>query len=271
MWQKLNPVGIDDLEGTRIHLHKALQLVSAAARSYLPEAADDRNARIHWISNEKSFRSKSFGDKKNIFVTLDPERFILTIQKSTREIEHLVLSGMTYPLAFGWLQVKLDKFGLDSENFHDQKPYDITNYGFDHSKELQIHQNSADELTKHFDNAYELISNLSISSFIKSDVFVRPKAFDMIMDVKDKEMGKNLRVGFSPGDENYIEPYFYIAVLSNIRARGALPDLEKGLWNNKDWFGALIMSSDYMNLEPEREQRHVLDFFTNARKAISVL
>jgi len=261
MWQKLNPVGIDDLENTRIHLHKAVQLVAAAARSYLSEHKDDQNALLEWVPKDKIIQSKPFGEEKDIYVSLDLEKFILSIRKAKKMKEHLVLSGMTYPLAFGWLQVKLDKFGLDAEQFDDQAPYKLTNYGFDHSKELQIHQKSADELTKHFSNAFDLFSEVKLENVKKSRISMRARTFDMGLELHGDT---RMRIGFSPGDENYIEPYFYLARLDKMKPPDSLPDLNDGLWNNKDWFGALILTSDYMNLDPEKERSNVVHFFENA-------
>jgi hypothetical protein len=271
MWQKINPVGIDELENTRIHLHKALQLVSAAARSFLPDSDDDQNAKLQWVPKNKIFRSKSFGDQKDIFVLLDPEKFIITIQKGNKSKEHLVLSGMTYPLAFGWLQVKLDKFGLDSEQFSDETPYELTNYGFEPSKELQINQRAADELTKHFSNAYELFVDTLGQEIKTGEIFIRPQNFDLVLEISNADPSIPSRIGFSPGDENYIEPYFYLAVNPGIKIPDSPPDLEKGLWNKKDWTGILILSSDYINLEPEREKQNVIDFLRNGVKVIAGL
>ena len=146
MWLKLQRVDINSLENTRIQLHKSMQLLSAAARSYLPSSKRDEHARLFWDRDHNLLRTKNFGPTKDTNVSLDPEQYILTIENKKIGKEHLVLSGMTYPLAYGWLRVKLEKFGLNPDIFHDQAPYQLTEYGFDHNKELNIQENAAEQI-----------------------------------------------------------------------------------------------------------------------------
>ena len=181
MWQKLNPTGIDLLENTRIHIHKVLQLVSAASRCYLPSSNSDDNATLQWDSENSAFQSYPFGKGKSLQVSFDIKKFVLTISKKNGGREHLVLSGMTYPLSFGWLQVKLDKFGMDSELFTDAAPYDLTNYGFDPSRELSIPEEGAEEYAKYFSNAWEYLRRFSKTFEVKDAIRFHPEHMDVFV------------------------------------------------------------------------------------------
>jgi hypothetical protein len=261
MWQKINPVGVEELESTRIHLHKALQLISGAPRSYLPFNKNDQNKFLTWDCEEHSFISKSFDSIK---LSLDIRNFVLSILKSDGTKAHLVLSGMTYPLAFGWMQVKLDKLGLDPVQFTDKAPYVIKNYGFDQNQELNIGERATIELCKYFDNANSYLNTYDLNSTVLCD----PQYFDLFITIKHPDTGKSIKIGFCPGDENYIEPYYFLKLNSTIQSTAGLPELQTGLWHNIGWSGAVILYSEITNIEPEKEIATTSDFFKNALMAV---
>ncbi len=267
MWQKINAIGVDELENTRIHLHKTLQLLSSAARSYLPYSRTDENRYLKWKTGEHIFVSRPFGENFQIQISLDIHRFILSINKKDGTREHLVLSGMTYPLAFGWLQVKLDKFGLDPVQFTDHAPYEIKDYRFEKDQELNISEAAAEEFCKYFDNAQHYFEYFLEKHHLSSTIICDPASFNLFINIKHPETGKKIELGFCPGDENYIEPYFYLKLEHSIQSTSGLPELPKGLWHNRGWSGALILFSDITNIEVEREYANVKDFFDASLKA----
>jgi len=268
MWQKINPVGVEELENTRIHLHKALQLISSAPRSYLPFNINDNHGFVTWDSNNHSFVSKSFGPDCSFKLSLDIKNFVLSIFKSDGAKAHLVLSGMTYPLAFGWIQVKLDKFGMDPVQFTDQTPYSIKDYGFDNNQDLNIGERAATELCKYFDNANGFFNTFLKNHEIKSTILCDPKYFELYISIKHPDTSKKIKIGFCPGDENYIEPYYYLKLNRTIQSTAGLPELHTGLWHNKGWAGALILYSEITNIEPEKELAITRDFFESTLKTV---
>lgn len=266
MWQKINQVGVEELESTRIHLHKALQLISGAPRSYLPFSTKDNNKFLIWDSNQHSFVSKSFGPDNSIKLSLDIKDFVLSILKSDGSKAHLVLSGMTYPLAFGWMQVKLDKLGMDPVQYTDQAPYIMKDYGFDQNKDLNIGERASTELCKYFDNA-SIFFNAFLNTYnINAPILCDPQYFDLFITVKHPETGKSIKIGFCPGDENYIEPYYFLKLNRSIKSTAGLPELQTGLWHNIEWSGAVILYSEITNVEPEKEFAITRDFFEETLK-----
>ncbi len=267
MWQKLNPTGIDTLENTRIHIHKVLQLVSAAARCYLPVSKNDVNATLQWDPQNGVFHSKPFGQRKNLQVSFDIKKFVLTISNKNGDREHLVLSGMTYPLSFGWLQVKLDKFGMDSELFTDAAPYDLTNYGFDPSKELSISDEGAEEYAKYFSNAWEYLAKRSKEFEVKEPVSFNPEHMDVFIKLNAPNQ-RTFKIGFSPGDENYIEPYCFVSMEKIYQVHNDTPDVPSAIWHNKNWTGFVLLISNIYHVEPEKEQSRVDDFIGESLRVL---
>jgi hypothetical protein len=264
MWQKINPVKLEVFENTRIQIHNSMQLVSAAARAYLPSMPGDEQAQLHWDSTNNYLESKTFGPEKNIHVSLDILKFILSVRKNSSLAEHLVLSGMSYPLAFGWLQVKLEKLGLDPEIFHDRSPYHLQNYGFNHSKELSVDDAAAEELSKYLSNASFVLSKVRKNYQQSGPLRVRPQQFDLSFELPIDSRVQGLVFGFCPGDESFIEPYYFIAFSSGTIQPELLPELPRGFWYSGDWTGAVLMTGDISSVDTERELAQVRTFFDDA-------
>ena len=107
MWQKLNRIDTIELARARIQLQNAIQLVSAGPRSYL-NSKDGNSGLLQWNQGKRLLESMPFGTDEKVSLALDIEQFVLSVYGKDDHIEHLVLSGITYPMAFGWLKVKLD-------------------------------------------------------------------------------------------------------------------------------------------------------------------
>jgi hypothetical protein len=260
MWYKLNPVGVDVLENTRNHLHKALQLVSAAARSYHPASRDDRDAVLGWDKERGAFVSKAFGPAKQFHTSLDIRKFIISLWDDKGNTEHLVLSGMSYPLAFGWMQVKLDKMGLNADQFNDIAPYDLVDYGFSHARDLTISEKAAEEYYKYYSNAFTLLHDLGQQYGTSDGVACWPERMDVA--VKIKSPGHHwYRIGFSPGDQDYLEPYCYVRIERKHTARGDDHDVSQAIWHNKRWTGLVLLLHHFIQPEPEHERARAKSFF----------
>ena len=76
----------------------------------------------------------------------------------------------------------------------------------------------------------------------------------------------SIGIGFSPGDRNNPEPYFYVTMwpypdLNNI----ALPDISIGNWNTENWIGASLAVSELIKTNDEHKQCEiVLSFIKNS-------
>jgi hypothetical protein len=123
MWQKLNRLDVVNLEKARVQITNVLQLVAAPLRSFKANADKKNFDWPKWDRETSSFLSNKFGENQEITVTLDIEKFILSINGSNQKKEHLVLSGMTYPMAYGWMKIKLEGFKLDTNQFDDNASY----------------------------------------------------------------------------------------------------------------------------------------------------
>lgn len=259
MWQKLNQIDIYDLEMARIQLVNAIQLVSAAPRSYLKNSKDNRKDWLMWDVGINSMICKEFGTKEKIRVALDIEQFVLSLFGKKDHIEHLVLSGITYPMAFGWMKIKLDSFHLKGETYNDESTYSI-DHALGVNDEMNVtNQIVFNDLTIYFSNAYNLFIQLKNELNIHGEMVVNPKNMNLVL-IPEKD-GQKFNFGFSPGDQDYPEPYFYIQLnKANESIINKLKETNE-IRNTKNWNGLVFLASEFLTLDPDDEKKRVLNFF----------
>ena len=99
-------------------------------------------------------------------------------------------------------------------------------------------------------NAYDLFTKISKNN--KEPILCWPDHFVLATTVfADKKIP--VKIGFCPGDEDYIEPYFFVSKDLPHPLPAVLPELKLGLWHKKDWFGAILTISEIMNIDDEKE------------------
>jgi len=259
MWQKVNRLDTFELERARIQLLNAVQLVSASARCFSKSKTKLPKDWLSWNDKNLLIESSVFGTKEKVKVTLDINQFVLSIQGNRDHVEHLVLSGITYPMAFGWMKIKLDSFQLDGDLFNDDTEYTIEHV-LDSDDELKVtSQHIFESLVIYYLNAncalHQLIKDLNIQGEIR----INPSSLNLELS----SLNDNVTFGFSPGDRSYPEPYFFIKLQLN--DENLIPRLSKstGIWNNKNWNGLVFLSSEFITLDPDQEKSNVLNFFKN--------
>lgn len=259
MWQKLSRIDIYMLERVRTQLINAAQLISAAPRSYLANATDSKFDWLMWNADTSSISSIPFGSKEEIKISLDVEQFVISIIGINDHVEHLVLSGMTYPMAYGWMKIKLDAFHFDSNIFSDAAPYSIEkNLSADEEMNI-INQKVVCNLAIYYSNAFYLLNELITELSIDGKTLINPKNLNLTIPLEGKE--RTMRFGFAPGDKDYPEPYFYIQFNNKQKEKSIQPEKAIGIWNSKNWNGFVFLASDFLNIDPNIEKEKVLEFF----------
>ena len=230
--------------------------MTSASRSYNDDVSRYSDW-LTWDSESTSFASNKFGKNGYLNASLDIEGFVLSINSQKQDSEHLVLSGMTYPMAFGWMNIKLDKFGLDGDIFRDDVDYQIER-GLHPNEEMNIDSlEAAENLALHYSNVTELFAEINGPSFFSGTVLVNPaNANVMLINTEDASMPK---IGFSPGDKIYPVPYFYLLLSEQQQVDGI--DF-MGMWNNRDWRGPVLIADDFLAHNPEDERQRVLNFLS---------
>lgn len=264
MWQKLIRLDAFELEKARVQLLNALQLVSAVPCSYLDDKTPQ--AYLNWNNEDNCIECCEIEKLNPLKISLDIQQFVLSMIGANDHSEHLVLSGITYPMAFGWMKIKLDKFDLESDIYDDSTDYTLERI-LEADEELNVtNQQIFNDLVIHFKNAFSLFSELKESYNIHNSIYIDPSNLSMNLPLFADE--KTSRMKFAPGDKNYLEPYFAIDITNEESSalKNTIP--ASGFWNNKDWSGMVLLTGDYLNLDPEVEKSKVRDFLNDNYKKI---
>jgi hypothetical protein len=265
MWQKLNRLDSYELEKARVQLINAIQLVSAVPCSYAK--TDASQALLKWNNESLCIESCDINAQNPLKISLDIQQLVLSIHGENNHIEHLVLSGITYPMAFGWMKIKLDSFEIDSDLFDDSNDYSLERI-LGPNEELNVtNQHVFNELSIYYANAHYLLTQIKDNLEIEFDIYAEPAKLSLCLPLKSDSEDYILR--FTPGDKNFLEPYFAVQVpeSGNDNLKNFIPPI--GFWNNKDWTGMVLLTGDFLSLDPEKEREKVYDFFkTNYEKII---
>ncbi len=258
MWQKLNALDILLLEKARIQLLNAVQLVSAVPRSFM----EDRIACFpKWNQQGAQFYCAVSAENQNIRIAIDIKDLVLTLDGNGQHIEHLVLSGVTYPMAFGWMQIKLDTFGLKGGLFNDTVAYKLEKTMGTDEEMVVFDQQIFDDIAIYYSNAAFMLQKVNEQLGNRGQLRIDPSDINMVFLPENKE--SYLIPGFSVGSRFYPEPHFFIQLTTTEQA--IINDFdERGyLWRNKDWLGLLLPAVDFLSHHEDDEFQKVMEFFMN--------
>ena len=255
MWQKLASIDPLLLTKARIQITNALQLVAAAPRAYADERSSEH---IFWHPETSACVSRQFGANHDIRMVLDIPQFVLTLEGKASHKEHLVLSGITYPMAFGWVKIKLDAFSLDADLYDDRTDYTLE-HALGSDEELSVtDQKVFENIAMYMSNAQLMLETISTELESTGLLAINPSNMNLRFHTSDKA----LELGFSLGDPMYPEPYFYILISDQIVSRKLDKGGFSGIYNNKSWHGVVLLATEFLSLNPEDEASNVSNFFS---------
>lgn len=272
IWQNIETVEIDELIKAREQLHQAVQIVAMVARSLLPKVTDDRYANLEWSGEYQALNGRCVLDD-TLRVALRVKDFTLLIFDHSGIRCELALDGQTQEQAIEFLKDELSKFGADVSKLTLELPYEIPEYETAKGIPFKCTSYKAFEiLSKYFDNAELAISKSVKEEHSVTEIRSWPHHFDIATLIiieahEDPEEAKTIGVGFSPGDEHFASPYFYITPWPYPDvSKVSLPTLPAGgQWHTEGWVGALLQGTEITHLD--HQELGVEQFMQEAIKA----
>lgn len=266
------------LHTVRVELHRAIQIVGATGRSYSPPSIEDAYGSLHWHGDSGIMMSQVVGTDQRIYAGLSFSKFVLGIyHEDGAEIDSLHLNGYRFAEAVAWFRKVLNNAGLDGNVLSLDLPYEIPEYGTQSDQEFRFkHKKVFSEFSKLYENAalvlgYYQRNNSKNATEMKCWPHHFDLAIQLIYDVDGEPDQKNyIGLGFSPGDDTYKRPYYYINLwpYPDIKEQD-LPSFQGGSWNTKGWFGAALdIKSIKKTNETVRQTQLVKDFYDITLKAI---
>ncbi|MEL6538663.1 MAG: hypothetical protein AAFQ98_24810, partial [Bacteroidota bacterium] len=213
-WQIQTPTIASILTEARDEAHQAAQIISCAARSYMPADEGDKCSALMWWHLEKGLVTQTFGTENRSRVALRLQDLTLIFLEVGKRREEFTLINRTQDEAIEWLKSQLEKAGFDPTQYQYSWPYEIPDYPQGRGEKFTMgNRGMFLELAINFANADQYLQQ--VHAFVRgaSRVRIWPHHFDIatLITLKDEQEGKtrSINLGMSPGDENIGEPYYY--------------------------------------------------------------
>ena len=212
------------LSGVRSQCHRAVQLLSLAARANRTARDDDTHASLVWDANHHQFLTLPLagrsGDYHVGLVLRDqPEASMTLVLLRERVVQaQCSLVGMTYAAALQWLDEQLVLRALQLASAA-RLPYELPrDVAVVETFESGLMSEASLAFANWFTVSFLVLSDLAERKTAKKvgigPIWVWPHHFDMasyftLTDQSD-ESAPGIGIGFSPGDASYAQPYLYV-------------------------------------------------------------
>ncbi|HUT51478.1 MAG TPA: hypothetical protein VM325_19290 [Alphaproteobacteria bacterium] len=254
--------------------HKAVQLVTKAARANLTAAPDDSHSNLGWERKRGAFLSQPImGKTGTTVIGFAVSGFELIVIHDGQEIAARKLAGIADTDAAEWLDTQLANTGL-APTASTTLPYDLP------ASVERIDAYALDGVAEDLEvlASWFMLADIVLAASVEknahldpgpSPVRCWPHHFDIATYIRledgDFETARGIGVGMSPGDGTYGEPYFYINPWPHLSA-DTLPELPApGHWHTKGFVGAIATASEILSL-PDIDKE--LRLFTDGAVAI---
>jgi hypothetical protein len=259
--------------------HKAVQLLTLAARANLEPAADDSHSNLGWDTTSKRFLSQPMplNDRAMLIgLSLSPLRLEVVQDETTRD--KLDMEGQTTEDALQWLDRQLREAELNPAS-KVTLPYELpeavakTERLFPQAVSVQL-----TALAAWFD-----LANTVISDFAKNYADLKPGPsparcwphhFDIAtyvqLEAGSAEAARGIGLGMSPGDESYGQPYFYVNPWPHLDPTNLPDPPHPGHWHTDGYVGAVATAEQIVTLDdvPEALSSFVESAFAVGRAGL---
>lgn len=258
---------IDKINQQTEIVHRAIQIIVKASKSWLPEKADDSHTNLNWNMESKSFESREFQFKVQLFLNLSS--FELEIHQNEKIIKAIKLSGEKHQNVEVELNQSFQQIGFGQElwnpNLHYKLPYSsleefcypVFNPGY--FQEFIELRNFGQDLFLQFESKQNL--NLGLRTW--------PHHFDlggqMILTTDENdEATSSIGLGMAMQDSLIPEYYLYLSHWSKEVAQETKKPLKLkfGEWNEE--MGMYILRITHLNESSNSNQENANQFLKEA-------
>lgn len=266
----------DRLTDARSMAHRAVQLLTKAARANLDARADDSHSSLGWDGAGQQFVARPIpADRGDCLVALALAPLELRVFSGGRPVSAVELDGLTVGSAERWLDDQLVGLGLKVA-VPVVLPYELPA----DAAAIEGFQNveALDSLAAWFDLASGVLSAFAWTNKAlepgPGPVRCWPHHFDIAtfvsLETGDPETARGVGVGLSPGDDAYDQPYVYVNPWPYPDA-GDLPVLSRpGHWHTEGFVGAVATADGILSLDDVSGElaAFVADAFETSRQLL---
>ncbi len=259
-WSTLGQEAPTALVRARHLAHHAAQWPAKAARANLGGAPDDGDATLGWDEHRAALMSQPLaGAGADVRLGLRIAALELVVVRGSAELDTYALEGRSDAMIGVWFDSALRALGLAPAS-DCALPYAVP-YHPATKRSAQVRSADAgalQELARWYGAANEVLKELAGRAPRASEVRCSLRHFDLASDV-DTDGGtdptaRSLRIGFSPGDAHYAQPYAYVTGWPHPSA-AQLPTLAPpARWHTEGFVGAVIPGDEILMLDDRRQK-----------------
>ena len=257
LWRPLNGLDRGKLNEARLQAHYAAQWLARAARAYIAPQDNDGHTNLGWDDKEAVFATHPLPDGSRF--TLRIADLTLVIVNAAGKPPFLSLDGHADADVRAWLGKALAAKGLDARKLDEPTPYEMPAHAIAKGAKYSTGQILAAlrDLAVWYANANavlgDLRQHLATRGLKAPPVRCWPHHFDLdslVTLAPDRTIG----LGFSPGDEYYDEPYFYVTIYPEPDAT-MLPKLHMiGHWHTHEFVAAIARASAIVAVKNQKAE-----------------
>jgi hypothetical protein len=258
-WERIGSIDPRKLVDARLQLHWAAQAAAGVGRTLNTPRGDDSHTSFVWCEPVGALLQEPVNGTT---VGVRIRDLTLLIAGSTNK--ELALRGKTLEDAFLFLE---EHFGRMLR----RPSIELPDHGVAHGAPFDVDDEELAELARYYANAASAIEQVARSHSNTNVVRCWPHHFDIAALLTlsgEGEHARTIGVGFSPGDDAYAEPYFYVTPWPYPEA-SKLGKLRIGRWNTSGWTGAILRASVLGDRQEATLQTFHEDAIARSRDALT--
>jgi hypothetical protein len=264
-WKPLRAVAAKRQQETRLCAHYAAQWLARAARAYVSARPDDGHTNLGWDGAFGGFTTHPLPDGSRLGLRLGD--LTLAILEVHAPAPSLPLGGKTDADVRDWLGGLLRGKGFEPHALDAPSPYEMPAFAIADGARYAVDGEALADLAGWYGNANlvlgEVRKRLIARKFDAPPVRCWPHHFDLdtLIYFHCDEPVRTMGVGFSPGDEYYDEPYFYVSMhpAPDVAMLPPLPMIAH--WHAQDFTAVIAPAS---RIVASRDQRAEVDSYLEA-------
>jgi hypothetical protein len=274
-WRPLRGVAEARLRAARLEAHYAVQWLARTARAFVPPRPDDGHTNLGWDGVLDGLATHPLTGELRLGLRISDLTLLLVGGAGGQQ--SFPLGGRTDADARRWLGAQLAACGLDAAKLDAPAPYAMPDHALAHGGAYRAGAlaDPLTELTAWFASASMSLGALHermIGRGLKaSPLRCWPHHFDIatltLVEGDAAEHAPSVNAGFSPGDEHYAEPYFYVSPHPYPDSAGLPPLPALGHWHVQRFTAAIAPASRIL---ASKDRQTAADEFLDAAVAAAI-
>ena len=246
-WRTVRGVDCGRLSQARLSAHYAAQWLARAARAYVPPKADDSHTNLGWDDTLGGLTTHPLTDGSRLGLRIADLALVVVAKNGDASAPLLALDSRTEVDIRAWLGSHMGAKGLDAHALDAPSPYEMPAFAVAGGARYTADGQALNDLAAWYGNAHSILSearqDLLDRQLRAPPVRCWPHHFDLDSLISFEHAGsdsvRTMGVGFSPGDEYYDEPYFYVSLYPGPSAEALPPLPSVAAWHTHDFTAAV--------------------------------